>query len=166
MEKIKVVINDNQKAVKIPTGLRMNVRRACTAVLQTENVQDSVQISVTFVNNDEIRELNKKYRNKDSATDVLSFSTSNDGDYDVDPETGMTILGDVVMSLEKAKENADKYGHSLQQEVGFLTVHSVLHLLGYDHEQGGLQRTKMREREQFLMTQLGFNGIPAHDPEN
>lgn len=165
MDKIKVVINDNQKEVKVPTGLRMIVRRACIAVLKLEDFKGSVQVSVTFVNNEEIRELNKKYRNKDYPTDVLSFSTSTDGEYDVDPKTGLKLIGDVVISLEKAQEQADKYGYSLQQEVGFLTAHSVLHLLGYDHEQGGMEKAKMREKEQIIMTQLGFHGISAYGDE-
>lgn len=165
MDKIKVVINDNQKEVRVPTGLRMIVRRACIAVLKLEKFKGSVQVGVTFVDNQEIHKLNKKYRNKDYPTDVLSFQTSNDGNYDVDPETGLKLLGDVIISLEKAKEQAEKYGYSLQQEIGFLTTHSVLHLLGYDHEQGGMEKAKMREKEQIIMTQLGFNGISAYDSE-
>lgn len=163
MDKIKVVINDNQKEVRIPTGLRMIVRRACIAALKLEKFKGSVQVSVTFVNNEEIQKLNKQYRDKDCPTDVLSFSTSNEGKYDVDPETGMQLLGDVVISLEKANEQAEKYGYSLQQEIGFLTTHSVLHLLGYNHEQGGIEKAKMREREQIIMAQLGYNGISAYD---
>ena len=165
MDKIKVVINDNQKEVKIPTGLRMIVRRACIAVLKLEQIKGSSQVSVTFVNNEEIHKLNKKYRNKDYPTDVLSFQTSDDGHYDVDPETGLQLIGDVVISLEKALEQAEKYGYSLQQEVGFLTTHSMLHLLGYDHEQGGIEKAKMREKEIIIMSQLGFNGISAYDSE-
>lgn len=165
MDKIKVVINDNQKEVKIPTGLRMIVRRACIAVLKLEQFKGSVQVGVTFVDNEEIHKLNKKYRNKDYPTDVLSFQTNDNGEYDIDPKTGFKLIGDVVISLEKTKEQAEKYGYSLQQEVGFLTAHSVLHLLGYDHEKGGLEKAKMREKEQIIMTQLGFNGISAYDSE-
>lgn len=165
MDKIKVVINDNQKEVKVPTGLRMIVRRACIAVLKLEQFKGSVQVGVTFVDNEEIHKLNKKYRNKDYPTDVLSFQTNDNGEYDIDPKTGFKLIGDVVISLEKTKEQAEKYGYSLQQEVGFLTAHSVLHLLGYDHEKGGLEKAKMREKEQTIMTQLGFNGISAYDSE-
>lgn len=165
MDKIKVVINDNQKEVKVPTGLRMIVRRACIAVLKLEQFKGSVQVGVTFVDNEEIHKLNKKYRNKDYPTDVLSFQTNDNGEYDIDPKTGFKLIGDVVISLEKTKEQAEKYGYSLQQEVGFLTAHSVLHLLGYDHEKGGLEKAKMREKEQIIMTQLGFNGISAYDSE-
>lgn len=163
MEKIKVIINDNQKDIKIPTGLRMIVRRACTAVLRSEHFKGSAKISVTFVNNDEIRELNKKYRQKDASTDVLSFQTMENGKYPIEPDTGVQLIGDVVISAEKAYEQAKKYSHTLQQEISFLTTHSVLHLLGYEHENGGLDRVKMREKEELIMKQLGFFGASGYD---
>lgn len=165
MDKIKVIINNKQKEVKIPTGLRMIVRRCCNAVLRLEDFSGSAEISISFVNNRQIRELNKKYRHKDSETDVLSFQTGENGSYSVDPTTGATILGDVIISMEKAIEQAEKYRHSLQREVGYLTAHSVLHLLGYDHENGGLEIIQMREKEEYIMTQLGFWGTATYLPE-
>lgn len=163
MEKIKVIINDNQKNIKIPTGLRMIVRRACIAVLRSEQFKGSAKVSVTFVNNEEIRELNNKYRKKDAPTDVLSFPTAENGKYPIEPETGIALIGDVVISVEKALEQAEKYGHALQQEISFLTTHSVLHLLGYDHENGGIDRIKMREKEKNIMHKLGFFGASGYD---
>jgi len=156
MEKVKVIISNRQKEVKIPTGLRMLVRRCCIAVLQTENFPHSAEISVTFVNNEQIHELNREYRNKDSATDVLSFPLGENGVYDTNPENGAMMLGDVVISMEKAMEQAEKYGHSFMREVAYLTAHSVLHLLGYDHEAGGLEKVHMREKEEFVMNELGL----------
>ena len=153
--KIRVIITNNQKAVKIPTGLRMLIRRCCNAVLQMENFDGSAEISVTFVDNEEIRKLNAQYRNKDSATDVLSFPMGENGVYDVNMETGAKILGDVVLSMEKAIEQANAYGHSLQREVAYLTAHSVLHLLGYDHIES-MERVRMREKEELIMTKLGL----------
>lgn len=88
-------------------------------------------------------------------TDVLSFVMGENGVYDVDPKTGAQILGDVVISMEKAVEQAERYGHSLQREVGYLTAHSVLHLLGYDHE-NNMERIRMREKEEKVMSQLGL----------
>ena len=155
-DKIKVVITNKQKAVKIPTGIRMLVRRCCNAVLQMEEFPGSVEVSVTLVNNQQIRELNSIYRKNDSATDVLSFPMGENGKYDTDPDTGAKILGDIVISMEKAIEQADRFGHSLQREVGYLTAHSMLHLLGYDHEDNGLQRLRMREKEEKVMTLLGL----------
>ena len=153
--KIKVIITDRQKTVKIPTGLRMLVRRTCNAVLRMENFQGSAEVSVTFVDNQGIKELNAQYRDKDTETDVLSFPMGENGVWDKDPETGAFILGDVVISMEKAMEQANIYGHSLQREVGYLTAHSVLHLLGYDHIEP-LDRVHMREKEELIMDQLGL----------
>ena len=153
--KIKVIITNKQKTVKIPTGLRMLVRRTCNAVLRMENFQGSAEVSVTFVDNQGIRELNAQYRDKDTETDVLSFPMGENGVWDKDPETGAFILGDVVISMEKAMEQANIYGHSLQREVGYLTAHSVLHLLGYDHIEP-LDRVHMREKEELIMEQLGL----------
>ena len=153
--KIKVIITNKQKTVKIPTGLRMLVRRTCNAVLRMENFQGSVEVSVTFVDNQGIKELNAQYRDKDNETDVLSFPMGENGVWDKDPETGAFILGDVVISMEKAMEQANIYGHSLQREVGYLTAHSVLHLLGYDHIEP-LDRVHMREKEELIMEQLGL----------
>lgn len=156
MDKIKVIITNKQKEVKIPTGLRMLIRRCCNAVLRMENFEGSVEVSVTLVNNQQIRELNSQYRSKDSVTDVLSFPMGENGVYDIDPNTGAKILGDIVISMETAVEQAERFGHSLQREVGYLTAHSMLHLLGYDHEDNGLQRMRMREKEEEVMTQLGL----------
>lgn len=156
MEKIRVIIQNQQKAVKIPTGLRMLVRRCCNAVLRLEKFDSPAEISVIFVDNDQIHELNKKYRDKDMPTDVLSFPMGENGVYDINHDTGAKILGDVVLSMEKAMEQAERYDHSLEREVGYLTAHSVLHLLGYDHEKGGMDRVRMREKEEQVMTQLGL----------
>lgn len=154
-DKIRVVITNKQKKVKIPTGMRMLVRRCCNAVLKLEQFEGSAEISVTFVDNDEIHKLNLQYRDKDMPTDVLSFPLGENGVYDTDPTTGAKMLGDVVISMEKAVDQAELYGHSLQREVGYLTAHSVLHLLGYDHETG-LERVHMREKEELVMEQLGL----------
>ena len=156
MEKVRVIIDNRQKAVKIPTGLRMLVRRCCNAVLRMEGFSEPAEISVTFVDNKQIQQLNKQYRNKDMPTDVLSFPMGENGNYDVNHETGANILGDIVISVPKAMEQAKTYGHSFEREMGFLTAHSMLHLLGYDHEAGGLARVRMREKEEQVMRELGL----------
>ena len=130
--------------------------RCCHSVLQLEDFQDSAEISVSFVDNDQIREMNQQYRDKDSETDVLSFPMGENGNYDINHETGAKILGDIVISVPKAMEQARTYGHSLEREIGYLTAHSMLHLLGYDHENGGLARVRMREKEETVMRQLGL----------
>ena len=162
MEKIRVIITNSQKEVKIPTGMRMLVRRCCNAVLRMEKFPYSAEISVTFVDNHEIRKLNAEYRNKDIEIDVLSFPMGENGVYDENHATGAKILGDVVISIPKALEQAQLYGHSFEREVGYLTVHSVLHLLGYDHENGGLERVRMREKEEYVMDELGLPSSGAY----
>ena len=156
MDKTRVIITNEQKIVKIPTGLRMLVRRTCNAVLKMEKFEGPAEVSVSFVDNEQIRELNAQYRNKDSATDVLSFPLGEDGVYDVNFATGAKLLGDIVISMPKAVEQADIYGHSFEREVGFLTAHSMLHLLGYDHELGGMEKAIMREKEEAVMDMLGL----------
>ena len=108
------------------------------------------------MDNEQIRELNRDYRNKDAATDVLSFPLGEDGVYDKNEETGALLLGDIVISVERAKEQAEQYGHSLERELGWLTVHSMLHLLGYDHETGEEEARDMRAREEAVLTSLGL----------
>lgn len=160
-DKIRVIISNSQKEVKIPTGLRMLVRRCCNAVLRMENFQGAAEVSVTFANNEQIHELNKMHRNVDAPTDVLSFPMGEDGKYDIDPATNAKILGDIVISMEKAVEQAERFGHTLQREVGYLTAHSMLHLLGYDHEEP-LEKVHMREKEELVMTQLGLPSTPSY----
>ena len=160
-DKIRVIISNSQKEVKIPTGLRMLVRRCCNAVLRMENFQGAAEVSVTFANNEQIHELNKMHRNVDAPTDVLSFPMGEDGKYDLDPATNAKILGDIVISMEKAVEQAERFGHTLQREVGYLTAHSMLHLLGYDHEEP-LEKVHMREKEELVMTQLGLPSTTSY----
>ena len=155
MDKIQVMVNNNQNEVKIPAGIRLLIRRCCNAVLNEENFGRGAEISVSFVNNEEIRRLNAFYRHKDISTDVLSFPLGENGVYDINPKTKACCLGDVVISMETAVKQAQVYGHSLQREIGFLTVHSMLHLLGYDHENGGIEQMQMRDKEERILAKLG-----------
>lgn len=157
MQSIKVIIVNHQNTVKIPTGIRLLIRRCCHAVLANEGFKDNAEVSVNFVDNEEIRSLNSKFRNKDIETDVLSFPLGENGSWDINHDTGAYQLGDIVISVEKAFEQAEIYGHSLQREIGFLTVHSMLHLLGYDHENGGLELVRMREKEEEALSSLGLS---------
>ena len=156
MASVKVLITNKQKQVKLPSGLRLLVRRACTAVLAAEQFPGPAEVSVTFVDNEQIQELNAAYRNKDIPTDVLSFPLGKDGVYDKNMETGAFVLGDIVISAERAQSQAEIYGHSVQREIAFLTTHSMLHILGYDHEGGGLEQVRMREKEEAIMLKLGL----------
>ena len=166
MGKVKVIIDNRQREVKIPTGIRLLIRRCCNAVLQLEQFEDDAEVSVSFVDENEIRELNAKHRNVDSVTDVLSFPLGENGNYDVNPATGAKQLGDIVICVTRAKEQADRFGHSFQREMGYLTAHSMLHLLGYDHENGGLEQVRMREKEETVMISLGIPRDGSYAPED
>ncbi len=155
MEKVKVIISDRQRTSKVPTGTRLLIRRCCTAVLIAEDFVGSAEVSVSFLDNPQIRQLNAEHRNIDTPTDVLSFPLGTDGKYDTNPETGAKMLGDIVISLEQAHAQAENYGHSLRREIAFLTVHSMLHLLGYDHQQG-IETVRMREKEESVLASLGL----------
>ena len=155
-EKVKVNIVNKQKTVKIPTGLRMIIRRCCHATLVLEQFEGDAEVEVSIVDNEEIRRINAEHRNINAATDVLSFPLGEGDTYDVNPATGAKMLGDIVLSLERAEEQAQNFGHSLQREVGYLTTHSMLHLLGYDHVEGGIEAVRMREKEEAVMTRVGL----------
>lgn len=157
MPKLKVYVKNNQNEIKVPVGIRMLIRRCCQAVLTTEGFTDNAEVSVSFVSNSEIRLLNKNYRNKDRVTDVLSFPLMEENNVERNPETGYVLLGDIVISLETAVKQASNYGHSLEREIGFLTVHSMLHLLGYDHETSPLDERIMREKEESVLEKLGIS---------
>ncbi len=166
--KVKVVISNDQNEIRIPTGVRMLVRRCCTAVLVQEEFDGAAEVSVTFVDDEEIHKLNRQFRNIDRATDVLSFPLGENGVYDINYDTGAKMLGDIVISIPHAIDQADRYGHTLQREIGFLTVHSMLHLLGYDHVNGGMESVRMREKEETVLTKLGLKRNSSYymDDEN
>ena len=164
-DKIKVIITNDQKDIRIPTGVRMLVRRCCNAVLVHEAFEGSAEISVRFVNDEIIHQLNKEFINVDNSTDVLSFPLGEDGVYDINHDTGAKMLGDIVISIEHAIMQANLYDHSLQREIAFLTVHSMFHLLGYDHENGGLEMVRMREKEETVLTQLGLKRSDSYYTE-
>lgn len=156
MSLAKVIISNRQREIKIPTGIRLLMRRCCEATLRTEGFTEQGEISISFVSNDEIKKINAEFRNVDAVTDVISFPLGEDGIYDRNPESGALLLGDMVISLQKAQDQAELYGHTLQREVAYLTVHSVLHLLGYDHVNGGMEQVRMREMEENVLAKLGL----------
>lgn len=162
LTKIRVDIENRQKAVKIPTGLRLLIRRCCHAVLDLEGVDGSAQVDVTLVDNNLIHRINLEQRGIDAPTDVLSFPLGENGEFDINPETGDKLIGNIVLSLEQAQRQAEDFGHSFNREVGYLTVHSMLHLLGYDHVAGGLEAVHMREKEETVMNQIGLSRVSSY----
>ena len=159
MFKVKVNIADRQKSVKLPTGIRLLVRKSCIATLKQENFNANCEVNVTFVNDDTIKQMNTEFRNVENSTDVLSFPLGDNGVFDINPETNNKMLGDIVISTEHAFAQADLYGHGIEREIAFLTVHSMLHLLGYDHVAGGIQAVKMREKEETILSRLGLSVV-------
>lgn len=153
--KLKLYFKNEQTAEKVSVMLRRLIRNAIKATLEFEDFYGECEVSVTFTDNEGIRVLNKDYRGIDSATDVLSFPL-NDFSSDEFEEEEEIALGDIVLSLEKAREQAYTYGHSFEREVAFLCVHSTLHLLGYDHETGEEDENDMRYRQREIMKLLGL----------
>ncbi len=165
MDKTKVIISDEQKEVKIPTGTRLLMRRCCNAVLEMEGFTDRAEVNIYFVDSERIREVNNTHRNVDSVTDVLSFPLGENGEYDTNPETGAKMLGEILICVSRAMEQAERFGHSFRREIAYLTAHSMLHLLGYDHEAGGLETVHMREKEESVMVMLGLPRDGSYVPD-
>ena len=120
-DKLKVAITNGQKDFKIPTGIRLLIRKCCHAVLQTEEMSGNYEVSVSFVDEEYIRQLNKQHRGKDTPTDVLSFPTGSGGEYDIDKETGASMLGDIALSIPHVYRQAEQYGHDIRREFAYLT---------------------------------------------
>jgi probable rRNA maturation factor len=138
------------------------LREVIETALKVQGVSLPCEISVMITNDEGIRKINKSMREVDKATDVLSFPM-----FDMpagclptvgwtDPDSGLIPLGDMCISLERAQAQAEEFGHSVERELSYLAVHSVLHLLGYDHMDEGPQKAQMREREEAILGQLGI----------
>ncbi len=147
-----------------PNPYKPLLTRVITAALEAEHVPIPCGVDVLLTTDEGIREINLEQREIDAATDVLSFPmleltpgvppTGQEED-ELDPETGLCPLGDMVISVERAQEQAQEFGHSVQREIAYLAVHSVLHLLGYDHLDEGPQKAQMRSREEAILEGLG-----------
>ena len=142
--------------------VRSIIRTCINETLKAEGITVPCEINVLVTNDEGIQTINKASRNIDKPTDVLSFPMFNltagappqDWDAYIDPGTGLCPLGDMCISLERAVAQAKEYGHSTKREVGYLTIHSMLHLLGYDHMDEGEQKRQMRSREEAIAAQI------------
>ena len=137
--------------------------RVINAALEAEGVKTPCEVDVLITDDQGIHQINLEQRGIDRPTDVLSFPMFNYlpgcppiDDSDADPGTGLTPLGDMVISLERARAQAQEYGHPVERELSYLAVHSVLHLLGYDHVDEGEQKARMRQREEAILSDLGI----------
>ena len=161
--KHRITVRYTNKLDKHP-ALTIHLVRCISAALAQEQVHVPCEINVLVTDDQGIRGINRATRNIDKETDVLSFPMFNfipqqfpaDVKAYLDPQTGMLPLGDMAISLERAKDQAKRFGNTLKREVGYLTIHSVLHLLGYDHLDEGPQKRQMRIREEIIAGALGL----------
>lgn len=161
MPNIKFNISFDHFSVRRLSIVRI-IKRCVTETLVLEGFPIDCEINILVTTDAGIREINRASRNVDKATDVLSFpmfdfvpgELPEDLEAYMDPETGLCPLGDMAISLERATEQANAFGHSLTREVGYLTIHSILHLLGYDHLDEGEQKKQMRKREEEIAARI------------
>lgn len=155
--KRKMLLTENeQDKIELTDEILKAVEDVCSYTLEYEGFNQPAEISITFTDNENIQSLNRQHRSIDRATDVLSFPIlefDEDGniineDFDFDEDD--VVLGDIVISLEKAQEQAESYGHSLKREVAFLTAHSMLHLLGYDHMEEDEEKVMFKKQKEIL----------------
>ena len=143
------------------------LRKAVRTALAAEGVDFPCEVDILVTDDREIHALNRESRQVDKPTDVLSFPSFDlrpgelPGPEDADPGTGLVPLGDVMISLEHVAAQAKEYGHSTRRELAYLTVHSVLHLLGYDHVDEGPMKAQMREREEVILARMGVIARPS-----
>lgn len=149
--KVTVGFVNEQKDMPIGAAEKKVIREAINETLLMEEFDRTCEVSVAVVDEAKIRALNATYREVDAVTDVLSFP---DGSTDLD--TGVVLLGDVVLCARRAKEQADSFGHSFERELGYLTCHSVLHLLGYDHVDSEADERIMRNKQTEVMRRMGL----------
>lgn len=145
---IEVLFDNRQDFMEITEENMKSLEKAISSTIETEQADGDFEVSVSFVTNEEIKELNRTYRNVDSETDVLSFPMDDEEECE-----GVIMLGDVILSTEKIIEQAREFGHSLEREMIYLTVHSMLHLLGYDHMEEN-EKEEMRSMEKEVMKAL------------
>lgn len=158
-----IFIDNRQNKIEVTKELENTINKVIEYTLKEEKVNLPCEVSVIFIDNDEIKEINKENRNIDKVTDVLSFPMLeyekgkvfkevylNHNFEESDLYEGRLILGDIALSLEKAKEQSEEFGHSFLREASYLTVHSVLHLLGYDHMEEE-DKDVMRKREEEIL---------------
>jgi probable rRNA maturation factor len=147
---LHIYFENSQEKEPVTYGLKMLIRRAILATLEYEGKAGHSEVSVTFTDNEGIRAINREYREIDRPTDVLSFPLFEEG------ADGTRELGDIVLSLEKCRTQAAEFGHSFERECAFLTVHSTLHLLGYDHVNSEEEEQDMRERQTAIVEGMGL----------
>ena len=151
---MEVILSTYPEELSFPAEIAENVRAAAEKAAELYGVP-TAEVSITLTDNAYIHELNRQYRNIDRPTDVLSFALNEGVEPEVKDGPAINVLGDIIISVERAQEQAADYGHSLRREMAFLTVHGMLHLLGYDHMEEA-ERAEMQREEKYVMEQLGI----------
>ena len=147
---LRIYFENVQDREAVTYGIKMLIRSAILSTLDYEGKEGHSEVSVTFTDNEGIRAINREYREKDAPTDVLSFPLFEEG------ADGTRMLGDIVISLEQCRAQAEEFGHSFERECAFLTVHSTLHLLGYDHVNSEEEDVDMRKRQTAIVDAMGL----------
>ncbi len=150
-----VILSNSSAELKFDEALSATVEQAAIKVGELYGLE-AAEVSVTLTNNEYIHKLNKQYRRIDRPTDVLSFALNEGEEPAVVDGPDINMLGDIIISVERAVEQAAEYGHSVEREMAFLTVHGMLHLLGYDHMEEA-DRREMRQEEEYVMGKLGIS---------
>lgn len=153
--KIYVLFSDEQDKITLDFDAEKLAEDCTREALLEEEIEDDAEVSLTMVDNARIRELNAEFREIDRETDVLSFPMGDENGFEVNPETDALLLGDIVISLEKAKVQSEEYGHSMKREVAFLIAHSLFHLLGYDHMTPE-EEAEMFAKQENVLQRLGI----------
>ena len=151
---MEIILSSMPENLEIDVEIVDTVRKAAYTVGELYGL-DNAEVSITFTDNEHIHEINRDYRNVDRPTDVISFALNEGDEPEIEGGAPVNVLGDIIISVEKAVEQASDYGHSVEREVAFLTVHGMLHLLGYDHIEED-DRKEMRREEDFVMEKLGI----------
>lgn len=149
----EIVIGNRQEKINIGADLERKLESILRFALKEEKAPQNAEVSVLLVDDEYIRELNRQYRAKDAPTDVLSFAMRESVPGDEDMHGGKEaerLLGDIVISVERAREQSEDYGHSFEREIAYLAVHGLLHLLGYDHEDEKNKEIMRRKEEEIL----------------
>lgn len=159
---VRLIWDNEQNVFELTEEMIQTLKTCMEKTLEYENFKEDAEISITFTDNEGIREQNAITRGIDRATDVLSFpmlETDENGEltiYEEDFSDGAVMLGDIMISTEKALSQSEEYGHSPLREFSFLTVHSMLHLLGYDHERSQEEETLMFQKQEEILAHLGI----------
>lgn len=154
--KIEIFLSNEQDKLDPPQDIEKLIEDCTAAALEEEGIDDTAEVSVTFVDNEGIRALNNEHRGIDRETDVLSFPLGDDDGYEIDLDNDAIMLGDIVISLERAAQQAEEYGHSYRREVAFLITHSLFHLLGYDHVNSEEEEKLMFGKQEKVLDKLGI----------